>query len=152
MNMRDDTNYDEIEMERIMHEQDQQAEIDLGFEIVSKTPYLNSTSIADTVKVHNKSHTFRGGKAISYRGFHKHFDNGWTLSVQWGSGNYCESREHPEMTRSKTAEIAVWRTKGGEWGRWEDGDTVQGWVTSDFVLELINAMQAPDWRPPRGTT
>ena len=33
-------------------------------------------------------------------GFWAKFDNGWTMSVQWGLGNY--------MTNAKTAEIAAW--------------------------------------------
>lgn len=61
------------------------------------------------------------------KGFHMRFENGWTVSVQFGPYNYCSrrntsfetlqtSKEKGEEWGSETAEIAAWPTKG-EWSR-----------------------------------
>lgn len=46
------------------------------------------------------------------KGFHMTFENGLTISVQWGAGNYCDNHHNGDFTfrtdaRSDTAEIAV---------------------------------------------
>jgi len=33
-------------------------------------------------------------------GFHIEFPNGWKISVQWGPGNYCETRRKPVSNQS----------------------------------------------------
>lgn len=47
-------------------------------------------------------------------GFRMTFENGWTISVQWGWGNYCENQVIPKgktfndpIPASITAEIAI---------------------------------------------
>lgn len=58
------------------------------------------------------------GFAITQRkGFHITFDNGWTVSVQFGKGNYADNYNHPEFLPEKdidstTAECAAWGPKG----------------------------------------
>ena len=47
------------------------------------------------------------------KGFHMTFANDWTVSVQWGPGNYCENYSEPFTTMpadwiSKTAEVWAW--------------------------------------------
>lgn len=145
------TKYLPHEIERMEHEQDLESELEDGFEIVGKTAYVNSQAIGDTRSIENNSKRYRGHE-MSFRGFHKRFDNGWTLSVQWGSWNYCEARDKPHITHSETAEIAAWRTDTKAWARWEDGETVQGWVNGDTVLALIDDMSEPGWKPPKGVT
>ena len=88
-------------------------------------------------------------------GFQIDFANGWTVSVQFGIGNYCSNRDGagnpfkdiPDFLESKTAEIAAWRTdsrganKGtstNEWYTFEHGDKVDGWKTPDEVLEFMS--------------
>ena len=88
-------------------------------------------------------------------GFHIDFENGWTVSVQFGIGNYCGNRDNkgnpfkdiPDFLECNTAEIAAWRTdstgrgKGmstKEWYTFEHGDQVDGWQTPAKVLEFIN--------------
>lgn len=69
-------------------------------------------------------------------GFHMTFENGWTISVQFGSGNYISNREH-EGT-SADAEIAAWPASG-EWYTFEDsGDQVLGWQSPADVLRWMN--------------
>lgn len=51
-------------------------------------------------KSFDSSAPFDGGN----QGFHMTFDNGFTVSVQWGKRNYCDEGE-------TTAEVAVWDTR-----------------------------------------
>ena len=85
--------------------------------------------------------------AVDNKGFTLSFTNGWTVSVQWGPGNYCEHRsvsdfEAPSLVstwESTTAEIAAW-DKDKVWHNFGDGDgdEVKGYMTSIEVLEFIN--------------
>lgn len=49
-------------------------------------------------------------------GFHITFPNGWTASVQWGPGNYCDNYDESwdkfqdESLASGTAEVAAWHS------------------------------------------
>ena len=50
-------------------------------------------------------------------GFHIDFPNGWTVSVQWGAGHYCDN--YPKVSSqmpfegwfSNTAEVTAWKTE-----------------------------------------
>lgn len=46
------------------------------------------------------------------KGFQIDFPNGYTVSVMFGEGNYCENRDKPSgtSTESRNAEIVVWCT------------------------------------------
>lgn len=86
-------------------------------------------------------------------GTHLHFDNGWTLSIQWGTGNYCENRnlggvlngvaaagDH-NFRKCPNAEIALFRqerdTYRNTYYALSEFDDVRGWVTPDEVIEMI---------------
>ena len=79
------------------------------------------------------------------KGFHVTFENGYTVSVQFGGGNYCDNYDMAigtERNRSKessTAECAVWAENGSliEMPEWS-GDTVGGYMTPAQVLTLLN--------------
>ena len=84
-------------------------------------------------------------KTTSNKGFKLTFANGWTASVQWGPGNYCDKRmnaygyDAPKKTEeweSETAEVAAWDASG----KWFDfgGDTIQGYLSADDVATFIN--------------
>jgi len=83
------------------------------------------------------------------KGFHLTFENGLTISVQWGYGNYCSNKSYrwgEEEVLAKegffdatTAEIAVW-DESGTWMRFEH-DQVKGWVTSDEVADYITKVK-----------
>ena len=74
-------------------------------------------------------------------GFSMTFENGWTASVQWHAGAYCE-RKNPEYITdnkpaiSSTAEIAAW-DKDGKWYKFSDGDEVRGHCTPDQVAVFL---------------
>ena len=81
------------------------------------------------------------------KGFRMKFANGWTVSVQWGTGNYGDNRDmrygaHANVEAgakgSTTAEIAAWDANGvwhnfGEY----DNDVVQGYVSADSAATFI---------------
>lgn len=63
-------------------------------------------------------------------GFHITFENGYTVSVQFGKVNYSNQGE-------TTAEVAAW-DPDGEWVRLSEHDTIKGWCTPNEVLEIMN--------------
>jgi len=84
-------------------------------------------------------------RSTSNKGFSMTFENGWTISVQFGYGNECDNHHHPdgwdfakkqEITESTDAEIAMW----DKYGNWYDfgSDTVNGHCSPNEVAEWIN--------------
>ena len=79
------------------------------------------------------------------KGFRMNFENGFGISVQWGTENYCEKRNttiHPtdpmehDRWESLSAEIAILKDKKFiEIG--DDNDTVIGWLSPDEVAKAI---------------
>lgn len=72
-------------------------------------------------------------------GFHMTFANGWTVSVQFGKGNYISDRAH--TGKSVDAELAAWDADGN-WYKFDSGDTVSGWNKPDDVLAFMNMIAA----------
>ena len=97
-----------------------------------------------------------GFKINQGKGFQITFDNGLTLSTQFGSGNYCDNQlgstsdplvavQKHESYKSKTAEIAV-MNGAGDWktretmilaGLDEPCDDVVGWVSVADWAKLV---------------
>jgi len=89
-----------------------------------------------------------GFKVMGNHGFHVTFENGLTVSVQFGGGNYCANHNDFELlghelerqiVESFDAEIAIWE-RGGQWITKEfkgNGD-VLGWQSPSDVLEALN--------------
>ena len=82
------------------------------------------------------------------KGFQLTFKNGWTVSVQFGTGNYCErqnyqakfeSERNTRRWQSLTAEIAAW-SASKKWYSFGD-DTVKGHVSSDEVALFIDKVR-----------
>tara|TARA_R100001594_G_scaffold116334_1_gene151298 strand:- start:178 stop:516 length:339 start_codon:yes stop_codon:yes gene_type:complete len=86
----------------------------------------------------------------SNKGFFMEFENGFGISVQWGTMNYCSvknlesgvmtemvgnSKEFRNAWESNTAEIAVF--KGEKMMSVGDNDQVQGWLTTNDVAKVI---------------
>jgi len=79
------------------------------------------------------------------KGFHVSFDNGYTVSVQFGPGNYCDNYSR-EIGRdeeacgkdgSSTAECAVWNASGVMLKQRGWNDTVRGHMNAEQVLKLL---------------
>jgi len=100
-----------------------------------------------------KQVTRPGFKITDSKGFHITLENGWTVSVQFGPGNYADNYdagigrdERASGERgSSTAECAIWGGDGEmvRYGDW--GNAVSNRSTPTEVLELLNwaAQQAP---------
>ena len=87
--------------------------------------------------------------ATENKGFGMTFDNGFTISVQWGTFNYCEKKNlgadideeiKTKRWESTTAEIAVFNDTGivpvGK------SDDVIGWCSADEVAKIITIVQS----------
>lgn len=72
------------------------------------------------------------------RGFHMKFDNGWTISVQWGMSNYCEARGDTSKDNSMTAEIAFFDPDHKMHYMPEWCDQVKGHCTTEEVMGWMN--------------
>ena len=83
------------------------------------------------------------------RGFYITFANGYTVSVQFGSFAYCETRDNGRMKveqhkegekeiHSKDAEIAAWDSDNN-WVSFED-DEVMGYVNPNEVLAFMQTI------------
>lgn len=78
-------------------------------------------------------------------GFQITFENGWTVSVQFGPGTYSSNHDAVndsdrwEMREKKwdahTAEVAAW-DKNGDWYDF-DGDNVAGYKTPEQVIAFL---------------
>jgi len=74
-------------------------------------------------------------------GFQMTFENGWTVSVQWHNGAYCNNKGFEyapgseQYPNAATAEIAAWNSKR----EWYDfgSDTVLGYQTPDQVVTFM---------------
>lgn len=88
---------------------------------------------------------FRVQKDEYNTGFQMVFENGWTVSVQFGWPNHCtnQHKKHHTIYSSSDAEIAAW-DKNGEWYHFEDeGEaTVKGWCKPDEVADFIAKVKA----------
>jgi|SRR5215831_9069378 len=73
------------------------------------------------------------------------FENGYTVSIQFGPGTYSDNHDKlrdwqkhmKENLHSSNAEVGIW-DKDGEWNHPDDwGDDVIGYQTPEQVFELM---------------
>lgn len=86
-------------------------------------------------------------RSTNNHGFQLTFNNGNTISVQFGAFNYCSRRDchnfdlqadlKTEYVESETAEVAIFNSKTGYWYQFES-DTVEGHVSADEIPALID--------------
>jgi hypothetical protein len=75
-------------------------------------------------------------------GFHITFENGWTASVQWGSGNYCDDRWTPREPNHVSANAEIAAFKGDKWHKWRGhGDSVKGWMNPAEVVKFLKMVE-----------
>jgi len=75
------------------------------------------------------------------KGFQIKFQNGCTISVQWGPGNYCDHYEYGSQRgklqwESTTAEVAI-LLPNGEFYRIQEHDDVMARQTPEEVAKWI---------------
>jgi len=74
--------------------------------------------------------TTTGDKLGYNNGFQIIFENGCTVSVQFGKANYSDQGK-------TTAEVGVWN-KEGKWIHLQQYDVVKGYCSPSEVLEIMN--------------
>lgn len=93
-----------------------------------------------------------GFRITQGQGFHITFENGYTVSVQFGEGNYCSNRRlfsaesllktmylHEVNTKCDDAEVAVINPDNELMHLPQfEGDVVGGHYSPEKVLELLN--------------
>ena len=93
-------------------------------------------------------------KSTDNKGFQITFENGITISVQYGKGNYCANKNKQnigydgysenEITSCKNAEICIWDKDNKEF-EFVGSGMVKGWVNPNEVAQWIyNVSQAKD--------
>jgi len=92
-----------------------------------------------------------GFASTGNRGFQITFENGMTISVQFGTGNYCDRRNFDsdifgelkkDIVSSPNAEIAIWDVDNNWF--YFGYDQVKGFVTPDEVALWINAVSSAE--------
>lgn len=97
-------------------------------------------------------------------GFVMTFQNGWTVSVQWGAGNYCQHRDAIlgmtmdkmlelgrgtclDFVESEDAEVAAWDKDNN----WHDfgSDEVYGWLKPDQVVAFLAGIATGHGNPSK---
>ena len=70
------------------------------------------------------------------KGFHLTFTNGYTISVQFGSGNYCNNRNRKDtpayIYSCKNAEVAYWKNED------KSDFIIDSYCDANQVAELID--------------
>ena len=89
-------------------------------------------------------------KSTQNKGFQLKFANGFEISVQWGTMNYC-SRKHDgdwneamnhECWESGTAEVAVFDNEGRMVNIGFNDEGVIGWVDTENIARIISVVQS----------
>lgn len=91
-----------------------------------------------TIKIQNHYEGYQNeifSSKVIPSGFSLTFENGNTISVQFGLGNYCKNR-YRSMPESNNAEIAIWDASNN-WHTF-DGDQVKGWCDANEIAEWIH--------------
>lgn len=83
------------------------------------------------------------------KGFQMIFANGWTVSVQFGIGNYCDHHHRgfsPDYNKanikageigSETAEVWAWDQNGNQKQIDGESEDVQGYLSTNDVLTYM---------------
>lgn len=78
---------------------------------------------------------FKINTGSGFNGFQMTFENGWTVSVQFGKFNYSR-QHHADPFSAESAEIAAW-DKDGNWHNFGT-DTVSGHCSPEEVANFIH--------------
>ena len=88
-------------------------------------------------------------KLIPNKGFQLTFENGNTISVMFGVGNYCSNRNKLDIENgfmvADTAEIAIWDNES-QWHNF-GGDTVNGYINSNEVAKWVKFASSKKIKP-----
>jgi hypothetical protein len=69
-------------------------------------------------------------------GFTMIFENGNTISVQFGDFNYSSNKDQGTKNKATSAEVAIWNSDG-TWYDFGDEVYIKGWCGADEVAKWI---------------
>ena len=78
------------------------------------------------------------------RGFQMVFDNGYTISVQWGAGYYCGNNFGKDGEDSITAEVGIFETHSPYKIVPINGQSHAAYLQPEQVAELIAKVERGD--------
>lgn len=89
------------------------------------------------------------------RAFQLRFENGWTLSVAFGTASYSANHDHgigrgEWHEESPDAELAAFPPHSDELAEWATGDTVLGYVPADMIHHVIDVLSSLPSEYPKG--
>lgn len=86
---------------------------------------------------------------VNSAGFAVTYNNGWTISVRWGVGNYCANREpgflwDAPRESCENAEVMACNEATQEIHKFDGsgGDVTIGWVSADDLTEMMAEVAA----------
>ena len=90
--------------------------------------------------------------ATQNKGFRMKFDNGFSISVQWGIENYCEKKSF--NTDIDPTKERIWESGNDEIAVFDDNgivpiggdDQVIGWLSADEVAKVIEGVSSAESR------
>ena len=88
--------------------------------------------------------------ATRNKGFRMKFENGFSISVQWGIENYCEKKSFNTNTDPKKERL--WESMNAEIAVFDDDgivsiggdDQVIGWLSPDEVAKVIEGVASAE--------
>ncbi len=88
------------------------------------------------IKIQEKMKSLKESNIKVASGIKMTFENGNTISIQFGCGNYSSNR-YESKQQTQTAEVAMW-DKNENWHNFEGSDgMVKGWCSVDEIADLI---------------
>lgn len=76
----------------------------------------------------------------TFGGVQMTFDNGYTISIQFGFGNYCENRFKTE-NKSNSVEVAIFDKDDNFYRLRGMNDDVEGYVSIDKLADYIHKVK-----------
>ena len=86
--------------------------------------------------INEKLKSFKDLKTIVPCGFQMTFENGNTISIQFGFGNYS-SNYYESKSSSNNVEVAIWNKEKEFYKFLGDNENVKGYCNADEVAEYI---------------
>ena len=86
--------------------------------------------------INEKPKSFKDLKSNVPCGFQMKFENGNTISIQFGFGNYC-SKYDESKSSAKSVEVAIWNKEKEFYKFLGDNETIKGYCNAYEVADFI---------------
>ena len=88
------------------------------------------------IKINKHPESINNMSNLIESGFTMIFDNGNTISVQFGDFNYSSNMDQGTKNKATSAEVAIWNSDG-TWYDFGDEVYIKGWCGADEVAKWI---------------